>query len=84
MIAGGHTVRDVEIKYGLSATGLVAPDKMITNQGARPGDVVVVAGKGHESYQIIGDRTIDFDDRQVLRAALDRRRERGSTGGGSG
>jgi len=42
VIAGGHTVRDAEIKYGLSATGVVAPDKLITNQGACPGDVLVL------------------------------------------
>ncbi len=34
---------------------------------ARPGDLVLIAGKGHESYQIFADRTIDFDDRQVAR-----------------
>ena len=42
VIAGGHTVRDVEIKYGLSATGVVAPDQLMTNSGARPGDVLVL------------------------------------------
>jgi UDP-N-acetylmuramyl-tripeptide synthetase len=37
---------------------------------ARKGDVVMIAGKGHETYQIIGDRTIHFDDREVAREAL--------------
>lgn len=33
---------------------------------ARPGDVVIIAGKGHETYQIIGENTIHFDDREVV------------------
>jgi UDP-N-acetylmuramoyl-L-alanyl-D-glutamate--2,6-diaminopimelate ligase len=37
---------------------------------ARGGDVVVIAGKGHETYQIIGTETIHFDDREVAREAL--------------
>ena len=37
---------------------------------AHPGDVVILAGKGHEPYQQLKDRTIAFDDRDVAREAL--------------
>lgn len=40
---------------------------------AAPGDIVVIAGKGHEDYQIFADRTIHFDDREVAREALEAR-----------
>jgi UDP-N-acetylmuramoyl-L-alanyl-D-glutamate--2,6-diaminopimelate ligase len=41
---------------------------------ARAGDILLLAGKGHENYQILADRTLEFDDREVARRAL---RERG-------
>jgi UDP-N-acetylmuramoyl-L-alanyl-D-glutamate--2,6-diaminopimelate ligase len=41
---------------------------------AQPGDLVLIAGKGHEKYQEIGSRVIAFDDVEVARAALGRRR----------
>ena len=37
---------------------------------ARPGDVVLVAGKGHEDYQIIGGRTLHFSDREIIEEFL--------------
>jgi selenide,water dikinase len=41
-VAGGHSVRDDEIKFGLSVTGLVHPDRILRNSTARPGDLLVL------------------------------------------
>jgi len=41
-LGGGHSIEDFEPKYGLSVTGIVHPGRMVTNAGARPGDVLVL------------------------------------------
>lgn len=45
LIVGGHTLRDEEIKYGLSVTGVVHPDRIFTNASARPGDALLLTKK---------------------------------------
>ncbi len=58
---GGYTV---EVDRGEAIGRAVAM--------ARSGDTLLVAGKGHESYQVIGDEWLPFDDREVLRGLLQR------------
>ena len=41
-LLGGHSVDDIETKYGLSVTGIVHPDKIIKNEGAMPGDCLIL------------------------------------------
>lgn len=41
-LVGGHTVDDAEPKYGLSVDGVVHPERIITNAGARPGDALIL------------------------------------------
>lgn len=41
-LVGGHSVEDAELKFGLSVTGIVHPDRVITNAGVRPGDALVI------------------------------------------
>jgi len=42
LLAGGHSIDDKEPKYGLSVTGVVHPDEIISNRGAEPGDLLVL------------------------------------------
>ena len=73
-----------DIIVGLQKTGgkyLIEPDREkaigMAMEEARSGDIVLLAGKGHENYQILADRTFEFDDREMARRAL---RERGFEG----
>ncbi|MFI5347014.1 MAG: UDP-N-acetylmuramoyl-L-alanyl-D-glutamate--2,6-diaminopimelate ligase [Elusimicrobiota bacterium] len=67
-----------DIEAGIRVAGLqnyrMQPDRgdaiNLAIAEARPGDVVLIAGKGHEAEQILRDRTVPFDDREAARAAL--------------
>lgn len=68
-------IRDVEV--GLRAAGAawtVEPDRRAAIatilRSAQRGDVVLIAGKGHETTQTLADRTVEFDDRLAARSAL--------------
>jgi UDP-N-acetylmuramoyl-L-alanyl-D-glutamate--2,6-diaminopimelate ligase len=73
-----------DIIVGLQKTAgkyLIEPDRekaiSLAMDEARAGDIVLLAGKGHENYQILADRTFEFDDREMARRAL---RDRGFEG----
>jgi UDP-N-acetylmuramoyl-L-alanyl-D-glutamate--2,6-diaminopimelate ligase len=57
--------------YGIEPDRRIAIDSAISM--ARTGDVVLIAGKGHEDYQIIGSQVIPFDDRKVARDLIQKR-----------
>jgi len=64
-----------EVHNGFEPPGhIVVPDRReaiaLAIRSAQPGDTVLIAGKGHETYQIIGRTTIPFDDREEARRAL--------------
>lgn len=67
-----------DIKPGLNGSKevVIEPDRRIAVELAlsmcQGGDVLVVAGKGHEDYQIIGGKKLHFDDRQIIREWLER------------
>lgn len=41
-LVGGHSIDDTELKYGLSVTGVIHPDRLVTTSGARPGDKIII------------------------------------------
>ena len=70
LIVGGHTIDDYPPKYGLSVTGIVHPQRIVTNAAARPGDVVVLAKPLGTGAIIAGKRLGEVGDTEY-RAAID-------------
>ena len=66
-----------DIIVGLQKTSgkyLIEPDRekaiALAMEQASTGDTILLAGKGHENYQVLADRTLEFDDREMARLAL--------------
>jgi cysteine desulfurase len=76
-IIGGHTVEDIEPKFGLAVTGIVHPDRVVRNSSARPGDALVLTkpiGVGILSTAAKGGlaEDADVDRASLLMATLNR------------
>ena len=70
MLAGGHTIRDPEPKYGLAVIGVAAPDRLLRKGGAQPGDLLILTKPLGTGLLVSGRRqgkTSDVD----LAAAID-------------
>ena len=70
VLVGGHTVEDVELKYGLSVTGTVHPQKILTNRAARAGDVLVLT-KPIGTGMISTANKAEIVEEEFLRKAID-------------
>lgn len=69
LLVGGHSVEDNEIKYGLSVTGVVHPDKVLFNRGARAGDKLILTkplGTGIISTAIKAEEASDKQMQQAI------------------
>ncbi len=69
-LVGGHTVRDDELKYGLSVTGIIDPKRVLTNTAARPGDALVLTKPIGTGVIITGFRR-GVASEETLRKAVD-------------
>ncbi|MGH9302167.1 MAG: glutamate ligase domain-containing protein, partial [Acidimicrobiales bacterium] len=73
-----------EVLAGVVRTDVlvIEPDRRaaidLAVSAARPGDVVLVTGKGHEQFQIVGDHALPFEDRAEAWSALERVQGAGS------
>jgi UDP-N-acetylmuramoyl-L-alanyl-D-glutamate--2,6-diaminopimelate ligase len=67
-----EALTEKQVRYEVIADRRAAIEAAVRE--AKPGDTVLIAGKGHEDYQIVGAARLHFDDREVARAALAARR----------
>lgn len=70
VVAGGHTIDDYPPKYGLAVTGIIHPNKIITNDKAQPGDILILTKPVGAGIIIAGKRIGDVNDADY-RACLD-------------
>jgi selenide,water dikinase len=70
VIVGGHTIEDDIPKYGLAVTGTVHPDKVITNAGAKPGDILILT-KPLGTGAVISAKKIDLAEEETYQKAID-------------
>jgi len=65
------------MRYEMRATKIIEPDRQkaieLAIETAGKDDIVLIAGKGHETYQIIGKQKFDFSDKEVAQKCLKKR-----------
>jgi selenide,water dikinase len=69
VIVGGHTVKDAELKYGLSVVGMVHPKEIVQNSGARAGDKLILTkplGTGILSTALMAEKLADEHYRSLI------------------
>jgi selenide,water dikinase len=69
VIGGGHSISDDEPKYGLCVTGLIRPDQILANSGAKPGDVLILTkkiGTGAVVTAVRNGRLTEADAREAM------------------
>jgi selenide,water dikinase len=68
VLLGGHTVKDQELKYGLSVTGLIHPEKILRNSSSKPGDKLVITKKIGTGVIVTGSKNDLISGDVVLEA----------------
>lgn len=67
VLSGGHSVEDKELKYGLSVTGIVHPERFLTNGGAKPGDKLVLTKPLGTGILATALRSRKLDEKTILK-----------------